>query len=93
MVDFLNLGKINKVENWFYHSNRNNDFDFNNRPEWFNLYENHSGYLERYPSHMNNQPGMVDFEKFFNIEIENYRSENYFFELETGFDNIGFWKV
>jgi hypothetical protein len=33
---------------------------------------------------------MVDFEKFFNIEIENYRSENYFFELETGFDNIGF---
>ena len=35
-------------------------------------------------------PGMVDFEKNFNIEIENYRSENYFFELETGFDNIGF---
>jgi hypothetical protein len=36
---------------------------------------------------------MVDFGKFFNTEIEIIPTRNIFFELETGFGNIGFLKV
>ncbi len=36
---------------------------------------------------------MVDFEKIINTEIEIIPKRKFFFKLETGFGNIGFWKV